>query len=86
MSPKGLSNYPLSDPLQKCSFLDNEVIGKHDQYLGKRITRGLFISSSGKSINADVNGSYNILRKCKPGAFANGIQGVVVHPHVLCVA
>ena len=70
----------------KCSFLDNEVIGKHDKYLGKRITRGLFISSSGKSINADVNGSYNILRKCKPGAFANGIQGVVVHPHVLCVA
>lgn len=70
----------------KCSFLDNEVIGKHDKYLGKRITRGLFISSSGKSINADVNGSYNILRKCKPGAFANGVQGVVVHPHVLCVA
>ena len=70
----------------KCSFLDNEVIGKHDKYLGKRITRGLFISSSGKSINADVNGSYNILSKCKPGAFANGVQGVVVHPHVLCVA
>lgn len=70
----------------KCSFLDNEVIGKHDKYLGKRITRGLFISSSGKSINADVNGSYNILRKCKPGAFANGVQGVVVHPHVLCAA
>ena len=61
----------------KCSFLDNEEIGKHDIYMGKRKYRGLFISSTGKTINADVNGSYNILRKCKPGAFdAKGVQGV----------
>ena len=71
----------------KCSFLDNEEIGKHDVYMGKRKYRGLFISSTGKTINADVNGSYNILRKCKPGAFdAKGVQGVVVHPHILCFA
>ena len=67
----------------KCSFLDMEEIGKHDQYMGKRIKRGLFQSSNGALINADVNGSYNILRKCKPNAFADGILGVVVHPHVL---
>jgi putative transposase len=68
----------------KCSFLDNEEIGKHDIYMGKRKYRGLFISSTGKTINADVNGSYNILRKCKPSAFgAKGVQGVVVHPHIL---
>lgn len=68
----------------KCSFLDNEGIGKHDIYMGKRVHRGLFKSSSGKTINADVNGSYNILRKCKPSAFnAKGVQGVVVHPHIL---
>ena len=71
----------------KCSFLDNEEIGKHDIYMGKRKHRGLFISSTGKTINADVNGSYNILRKCKPSAFnAKGVQGVVVHPHILCFA
>jgi putative transposase len=71
----------------KCSFLDNEEIGKHDIYLGKRVKRGLFKSSTGKTINADVNGSYNILRKCKPSAFnAKGVQGVVVHPHILCFA
>ena len=71
----------------KCSFLDNEEIGKHDIYMGKRKYRGLFISSTGKTINADVNGSYNILRKCKPSAFnAKGVQGVVVHPHILCFA
>jgi len=65
----------------KCSFLDNESIGKHDDYLGKRIKRGLFKSKEGILINADVNGSYNILRKVFPKAFANGIEGVAVHPY-----
>lgn len=47
----------------KCSFLDNEDICKHEVYKGKRIKRGLFKSSLGKLINADLNGSLNILRK-----------------------
>lgn len=47
----------------KCSFLDNELIEKHESYLGKRIKRGLFKSAKGKLINADLNGSLNILRK-----------------------
>ena len=46
----------------KCSFLDREKISKHNNYAGKRIRRGLFISSSGIIINADVNGSLNIMR------------------------
>ena len=47
----------------KCSFLDNESIERHDNYLGKRIKRGLFESSNHRKINADLNGSLNILRK-----------------------
>lgn len=47
----------------KCSFLDNESVEKHENYLGKRIKRGLFKSSSGKLINADLNASLNILKK-----------------------
>jgi IS605 OrfB family transposase len=47
----------------KCSFLDKESVEKHDQYLGKRIKRGLFKSFDGKLINADVNGSANIMKK-----------------------
>ena len=47
----------------KCSFLDSEPLCKHDSYCGRRIHRGLFKSSSGKLINADVNGALNILRK-----------------------
>ena len=64
----------------KCSFLDSEAVCNHDVYMGKRKHRGLFISSSGKSINADLNGSYNILSKEIPNAFSNGIEGVGVHP------
>jgi putative transposase len=64
----------------KCSFLDLEKIKKQNKYMGKRVSRGLFISSSGRKINADVNGSYNILRKEIPDAFGNGIEGILVCP------
>ena len=47
----------------KCSFLDNETVEKHENYLGKRIKRGLFRSAKNKIINADLNGSLNILKK-----------------------
>ena len=47
----------------KCSFLDNEPLRKHSTYNGKRIKRGLFRSAKNKIINADLNGSLNILRK-----------------------
>ena len=47
----------------KCSFLDNEEICKHDGYKGKRIKRGLYKSSDGRLINADINGALNILKK-----------------------
>ena len=47
----------------KCSFLDNETIEKQENYLGKRIKRGLFMSAKNKIINADLNGSLNILKK-----------------------
>ena len=47
----------------KCSFLDNEEICKHETYKGKRIKRGLFLSSDKKALNADINGSLNILKR-----------------------
>jgi putative transposase len=51
----------------KCSFLDNEPIGRHERYFGKRVKRGLFVASTGRTIHADVNGSLNILRRYAPG-------------------
>ena len=47
----------------KCSFLDNEEICKHETYKGKRLKRGLFLSGSNKALNADINGSLNILKR-----------------------
>jgi len=68
----------------KCSFLDNEPIEHHDNYVGKRIKRGIFRSAKGILINADVNGSLNIIRKAFSKAFpqgnADGIEGVGLHP------
>lgn len=68
----------------KCSFLDNESIEYHDKYLGNRVNRGIFISSNGIKINADVNASYNIIKKAVVNAFPQGradaIEGVGLHP------
>ena len=47
----------------KCSFIDRESIKKKEKYQGARIQRGLYKTSTGKEINADVNGSLNIGRK-----------------------
>ena len=47
----------------KCSFLDNEEVRKHESYKGKRVKRGLFLSSDKKALNADINGSLNILKR-----------------------
>lgn len=66
----------------KCSFIDNEKIGKHKIYLGVREKRGLFISQEKRKINADLNGALNILRKVFPNCFTNGIEGLVVSPWV----
>ena len=65
----------------KCSFLDLESLEKKEKYCGRRIKRGLFKSSDGTFINADLNGSYNIGRKVFPEEFdSEGIEGVGLHP------
>jgi len=47
----------------KCDALALEPIEHREPYLGKRRHRGLFVSSTGKQIHADVNGALNIMRK-----------------------
>ena len=65
----------------KCSFLDNEEICHHDEYLGTRVKRGLFRTAKGILINADVQGAMNIIRKVFPNAFnklnVDGIEGTL---------
>ncbi len=67
----------------KCSFLDREPIGHHNHYVGKQVKRGMFVSATGRAINADINGSYNILRKAFPDAFAQEMAQVRIHPKIL---
>ena len=67
----------------KCSFIDNESIEKHEEYLGQRIKRGLFKSKNGSLINSDINGSYNIMRKylkCNCDAVMPADVGFVYNP------
>ena len=47
----------------KCSFIDKEEVCHHENYVGKRVKRGLFKTKNGILINADINGSLNIGRK-----------------------
>jgi putative transposase len=42
--------------------------------------RGMFISSTGQIIHADINGSYNMIGKVIPVAFSKGIVGLIVAP------
>jgi len=69
-----------------CSFLDGEEVSKENYDLSRRIKRGLFRSNKGVLINADVNSAYNIIKKVFPQAFAEGIEGVGLHPVRLNVA
>jgi len=70
----------------KASFLDNDPIPTYGKvkdepiFLGKRLKRGLYQSRHGIRFNADVNGSYNILRKASPNAIVQGSRGCAVHP------
>src|SRR5215471_10157337 len=75
-----LDPLPVRDP--------NNGNEKHT-FSGKRLTRGLYRTSDGRYVNADINGSGNIIRKVAPNAFqqAEGVEdgkavlaSLVVHP------
>ncbi len=62
------------------SFLDGEEPTKENYDKSRRVHRGLFVSNQGIRINADVNGSLQIMKKVFPNAFVNGIEDVVLYP------
>ena len=73
----------------KASFLDNDDIpvygeAENPKFSGRRIKRGLYHAGNGRLINADVNGSYNILRK---GLMNNqqsfNVGNPIIHPLVV---
>ena len=62
------------------SFIDGESPQKEFYNKKRRKHRGLFVSNQGVQINADVNAAYQIMKKVFPNVFADGIEGVVLHP------
>lgn len=70
----------------KSSFLDEDILpvykpndDKEYSFLGRRVKRGLYQSKEGKFLNADVNGSYNIMRKVVGNAIYQ-----IVNPIEVC--
>jgi putative transposase len=69
----------------KASALDFDPVPSYGaeapKFSGRRVKRGLYKTASGKLINADINGSLNIVRKVFPNAFtAEGIVSAAVAP------
>lgn len=75
----------------KASFFNLDEIPTYKKSLeekysfsGYRVKRGLYkLKDDKRTINADVNGSYNILRKAIPNVFADGIEGFAVIPEII---
>jgi len=74
----------------KASFADNDPLpekyepDKEHHFSGKRIKRGLYRTAEGLSVNADLNGAFNIIRKAVPEfdfqKLKDGIEGLFI-PH-----
>jgi putative transposase len=62
----------------KCSALDSEPLHKKEFYYGKRTRRGLYQTSENLLINADINGSLNIIRKVVGDDFINQLDSRVL--------
>lgn len=78
----------------KASFLDNDPLPTYQEnhpeklvFSGKRVARSWYRAKDGTIIHADINGSYNILRKSSsdPLQVGRGVEGAAVLPRRLAV-
>lgn len=74
----------------KASYFDNDKIpvwnkgqNKSIQFSGKRIKRGLYRTKNGFLVNADINGSLNIMRKVSNDVERPVSKGLVANPVVI---
>ena len=66
--------------MEMICHLDGE---QKPKFSGKRITRGLYKTRENKLLNADVNRSFNIIKKVIPDVFDQGIKGLPFNPVVV---
>lgn len=70
----------------KIDHYAGEEMCHHDSYLGKRTKRGLYRSSTGKILDADLNGAIGILRKVSHKSYVQVVsRGVVETPSRILV-
>ncbi|HEY9809628.1 MAG TPA: transposase [Halomicronema sp.] len=71
----------------KASAVDGDALPKYGEkkpvFQGHRIARGLYKTAKGSLLNADVNGSLNIIKKVIPDVLDQGIKGLPFNPVVL---
>lgn len=71
----------------QASAIDGDVLPKYGdkkpQFKGHRIARGLYKTLDNRLLNADVNGSFNIIRKVIPDVLDQGIKGLPFNPVVV---
>lgn len=65
------------------SFFDNEEPTKENYNKDRRIHNHLWQCNNGETVNADVNDSYQIMRKVYPQLFENGVDGYEKAPQVI---
>lgn len=65
------------------SFFDNEPPTKEFYNKSRRILKHLWECNDGRKVNADVNDSYQIMRKAYPEFFTNGVKGYKRDPKVI---
>lgn len=75
--------YNYSNYIIRQEFIDGEQPVKKNYDKSRRVHRGLFVTKKGEKINADVNGSYQIMKKVFPNVFDNGIEGAYLHPTII---
>ena len=53
----------ISKNIYNASFYDGNECRYGENFTGKRVKRGLYLTCVGREVNADVNGALNILNK-----------------------
>ena len=71
----------------QASALEQDKLPKYGEekpkFKGKRVSRGLYKTGGNKLLNADINGSLNIIRKVIPDVIDQGVRGLPFNPVVL---
>ncbi len=65
------------------SFFDNEPTEKEYYDKSRRVFKHLWKCNNGDLVNADVNDSYQIMRKAYPKLFKEGVDGFLKNPIVV---